>query len=697
MLLYLEDYETQGGCLQTNTKNLSFIRTVFLLEKMGIKNNKFFLHLTQPELANYDPHNLKDPSSELVMRIAHECKVNIWYFLREVIRIGASGSNPIPYQLNRANLAMTWCFMNSFDMFITMVRQMGKSIGAIALYDWSMYFGFRNSVLGMFAKDDKLIQANVKRIKDIRDALPPYLIAKSVHDTDNKEGLSYAALNNEYKTYVAQADKISAMKQARGDTEPLQHWDEFAYYKNNDLSYPAAAAAMDTAGELAFNAGLPTCKIITTTAGMLSNPAGAYAFKIKSHAARFRESIYDMKNREEVEEYLKKESTNMMFYLEFSHRQLGKSDEWLRKVTADKDEITIKTDYLNIWLSGTGSNVVPESLLERIEKSVVDPVEYSTISTLTIYWYVAKSIVLDDVNSKKNYIIGCDTSDCVNEDYTTFCIIDPSDLGIIATCRVNTASFVHVAQCAQSLLEMFPNSIFIPERNKNGAVLIDILIDKLVHSGISPFRRIYNTFIQDWSTTSKDLDKIDLNSGINRKKFGFNTTSSTRDDLYGNVLINMLNIMADRVYDYNLSEELKALSVRDGRIDHSIGGHDDLTMSMMLAGWFALYAKNHHMYGISSNAILNGVTSEGTAVDPETKLRHQLMHKRIKQLQDLINYESNGIRKATYERELKSLQELFDPTMIKEDPVTVNAIHQSAADGFVLDNNFINQLKFVMK
>jgi hypothetical protein len=155
--------------------------------------------------------------------------------------------------------------------------------------------------------------------------------------------------------------------------------------------------------------------------------------------------------------------------------------------------------------------------------------------------------------------------------------------------------------------------------------------------------------------------------------------------------------MADRVYDYNLSEELKALSVRDGRIDHSIGGHDDLTMSMMLAGWFALYAKNHHMYGISSNAILNGVTSEGTAVDPETKLRHQLMHKRIKQLQDLINYESNGIRKATYERELKALQELFDPTMIKEDPVTVNAIHQSAADGFVLDNNFINQLKFVMK
>ena len=158
----------------------------------------------------------------------------------------------------------------------------------------------------------------------------------------------------------------------------------------------------------------------------------------------------------------------------------------------------------------------------------------------------------------------------------------------------------------------------------------------------------------------------------------------------------MLNIMADRVYDYNLSEELKALSVRDGRIDHSIGGHDDLTMSMMLAGWFALYAKNHNMYGIPGGTILNGVTNDGDSVDPETKLRHQLMYKRIKELKSLIQYEQNGIRRATYERELKALEELFNPSMVKEDHVTVNAIHEEAKE-CVIDGDFVNRLRMFMR
>ena len=678
-----------------NTTNTSFIRMVFLLERMGIKNNKFFLHLSQPELAKYDPHNLTDPSAELVARIAHECKINIWYYLREIIRISAPGASPIPYQLNRANLALSWCFANSVNAFIAMPRQKGKSIGTISLDSWAMYFGYKNAVIAMFAKDDKLIQENVKRMKNMRNNLPQYLVSRSIHDTDNKEGLSYYALNNEYKTYVAQADRLSAMKQARGDTIPLQHWDEFAYYKNNDLSYPAAAASMDTASKIAMEAGLPTGKIITTTAGQLSAPAGAYAYKIKSHAVRFKETFYDLPDRKALQDLLDRESTNNMAYLEYSYQQLGETDEWFKRVTADKTQVEIETDYLNIWQVGTGSGVVPAPLLNRVNASVIEPVDYSTYGTLTVNWYVAKSIILSDPYKTKNYIIGCDTSDNIGEDFTTLCILDPIDLGVIATCRVNTPSFTHVAQCVTELMEQLPNAVLVPERNKNGAVLVDILIDKLSAMNISPFRRIYNTFIQDWSSTSKDLDRIDLTSGVNRKRFGFNTTSASRDDLYGNVLINQLNIMADRVYDYNLSEEIKALSVRNGRIDHIIGQHDDLTMSMMLAGWFALYGKNHHMYGIPNNTILQGVTNSGKSVDPEQKARHQKIDKRIKDLKFLVQTEQNPIRKASYERELKTLQSIFDPAMIAEDHVAVSAIQQDSNNFGVLDAEGVAQLKMM--
>ena len=696
MLLFESDYATAGGCLQVDTKNLSFIRMVFLLEKMGIKNNKFFLHLSQPELAKYDPHNLTDPSMELRGRIAHECKTNIWYFLREVIRITASGSDPIPYQLSRANLALTWCFANSVNTFLTMPRQQGKSVGTIALDFWAAFFAYKNAVIAMFAKDDKLVQENVKRMKDMRNNVPDYLVLKSVKDTDNKEGLSYTALNNEYKTYVAQGDKLSAAKQARGDTIPLQHWDEFAYYRNNDLSYPSAMATMDTASRIAIAAGLPSCRILTTTAGQLANPAGAYAYRIKSHAARFREYVYDLKDRADLQAYLDKESTNNMFYLEYSYKQLGMTDEWFKRVTTDKNRVEIETDYLNIWQLGTGSGVVPDSLLVRINKSVIEPVEFSQYGTLTVSWYVSKAVVLSDENKEKNYIIGADTSDNVGEDFTTLCILDPLDLGVVATCRVNTPSFTHVAQCVSELMDQLPRSVFIPERNKNGAVLVDILIEKLLKERISPFKRIYNTFIQDWGITSKPLDEIDLSSGVNRKHFGYSTTASSRDDLYGKVLINQLNVMADRVYDYNLCEEIKALSVRNGRIDHIIGQHDDLTMAMMLAGWFAFYGKNHHMYGIPNNTILQGVTNNGTSVDPDTKRRHQAIYERIGELKAKLITENNGMRRASYERELKSLQEVFDPSMIVEDHVSVSAIQHEANSPSVIDNNFLKKFKLLL-
>ena len=549
----------------------------------------------------------------------------------------------------------------------------------------------------MAAKDAKLLTENVKRMKDMRNNLPDYLILKSALDSDNKEGISYHELNNEYKTFCASADRLSAAKQGRGETIPLLHIDEMAYYKNIDLSYPSISATMDTAGKLARQAGLPTCKILTTTAGMLANPAGAYAYRIKSHAARFREIIYDLSDRDALQAYLDKESTNNMFYLEYSYRQLGEDDTWLKRVTADKNKVEIETDYLNIWQLGTGSGVVPDNLLKKINESVIEPVEYSQYGTLVVAWYVSKSIVLnDETNKNKYYIIGCDTSDNVGEDFTTLCVLDPEDLGVVATCRVNTPAFTHVAQCVCELMEQLPNAVFVPERNKNGAVLIDILIDKLIKMNISPFKRIYNTFIQDWCETSKDLDQIDLSNGVNRKRFGFSTTSASRDDLYSKVLINMLNIMGSRVYDYNLCDEIKALSVRNGRIDHAIGQHDDLTMAMMLAGWFALYGKNHRMYGIPAGVVLEGVTNAGQKVDPDTKRRHQQMYERIGELKARLLVENNGMRKAAYERELKILEETFDPTMLREDNVAVSKIQEEANKPVILNNDFLAKVKLLM-
>ena len=69
--------------------------------------------------------------------------------------------------------------------------------------------------IGMFTKDTGLLQDNVKRLKELRDSLPYYMVERTAKDWDRKEGLSYAKKKNFYKTYTAANDERGAYKQGR--------------------------------------------------------------------------------------------------------------------------------------------------------------------------------------------------------------------------------------------------------------------------------------------------------------------------------------------------------------------------------------------------------------------------------------------------------------------------------------------------
>ena len=693
--LFDSDLSQCGGIIDTETHNPHFLRMVRVLEKMGIKNRYFFLHLTQPELQGIDPHNMSDSSSELKMRIMYEVKVNPWYFLREVIRVPSAGGDPIRYILNRANLAMNWLFFNSIDFFQVQPRQTGKTMGIACLNGWSIDFGYRNTTIGLFAKDTDLVHENVAQIKAITEGLPKWMIRKSPDDTDNKEGLSYAALNNTYKTFVARPDPISAKKMGRGERLAIIHFDEFAFFKHNDLSYAGVISASDRAQAQVRESGLPACNILTTTAGRLSDPAGAYAYSIKQGCVRFNEKFYDFANHDELVKTVRASESHMV-YTEFSYKQLGFDDEWLADKMVNKTTEQVEMDYLNHWLAGTGQSIVPQAIIDRIVASERDPVEFTQSGQLIINWYVEKKLIDQKENKRKNYLLGMDTSDNIGRDNTTIVVVDPEDLTIICTCKCNIANFVHVVNCVVDLMvNVFPNSIIIPERNKNGAVLIDILIEVFQKKGINPFYRIYNTFIQDYNESTPSLDRIDLSDGTNRRRFGFNTSASadSRDTLYGRVLINMLNHMANRLFDRDLADEIKSLTVRNGRIDHPVGCHDDLCIAMLLCGFFAFYGRNHHMYGIPQGEVLKSAAADGRTIDPEEKVRQLAIRNRIGTLKGLLMNTKNSMVKASYERELRILESQIDDGILDENIVSVNQMQNSEGSPAEIGFNQFNHLK----
>lgn len=168
-----------------DTKNISFLQTARDLKILGIKNNMFFLRLYDEGLRHIDPHAPYLPD-DIVVRIINECIRNPWYYLREIARIPEQGGSGIPYQLNRANLAATWCFLNGIDHYLVIPRQIGKTQSTLAILCWAFILGTTNSEFMFINIKQENANLNLKRLKEQRDLLPSYLQFRIVIGEDGR-------------------------------------------------------------------------------------------------------------------------------------------------------------------------------------------------------------------------------------------------------------------------------------------------------------------------------------------------------------------------------------------------------------------------------------------------------------------------------------------------------------------------------
>ena len=120
----------KGRFYDTGTANTSFLQVAMDLKTLGVKEWYFMLEIKDPSLINVDPFATKKDSDEpdltkdQISRITIECVHNIWYYLREVVRIPAAGyPDGIPYKANRGNIAQTWCLLHGLDSWLCLPRR----------------------------------------------------------------------------------------------------------------------------------------------------------------------------------------------------------------------------------------------------------------------------------------------------------------------------------------------------------------------------------------------------------------------------------------------------------------------------------------------------------------------------------------------------------------------------------------------
>lgn len=673
MILHMSDWQDYPTAIvHYSTKNESFLRMVDLYSKMGIQNNLWLLALLQPELEHVDPHSDNLTIEQKIM-IRNECLYNPWYYFREVVRIPpASGNKPVKFKANRGNLSMLWCYFNSVDYALIQPRQTGKSVSTDCLMVALIYIMAMNTELSLITKDDALRRTNVERLKKIRRLLPEYLVATVKSDTDNQYELTCKALGNKYTTGVAQNSEFAANNLGRGSTTPTRHFDEAPFISFIGTTLPAALSAGTAAREEAERNNQPCGNIFTTTAGKKDDRDGKFMYDFIMGGAYWTEVFLDAGSKERLKELVDRHATGEKILINgtFSHRQLGYTDEWLYRAIAEsgsKGEAANR-DFFNVWSSGSQKSPLSVKLNELIRDSQMDAVHTSISKDLyMINWYL-EDYYLDSYLEENSVIISIDSSEAVGRDAIAMTFISTLDLGIIGTGSYNETNLLRFSHFLSDLLVKYPKLTLVIEKKSTGQSIVDVLLITLPKHGIDPFKRIYNRLVEDmdsdkeiWKRLNTSLERREFNFYDNIKnKFGFNTTSESRNLLYSTILQESAKNAGGLVRDKQLINEILGLVVKNDRIDHANSGHDDMVIAWLLGCWFITNSKNLSFYGIDSSRILSEVRNSDKEYTFEEKWELERQKEIKAELQEIISkleFERDPIQLTLLEHRLNHLSE----------------------------------------
>ncbi|MGL4949664.1 MAG: hypothetical protein ACRC5M_04720 [Anaeroplasmataceae bacterium] len=593
--------------LQYNTKNESFLKMYTILKDFGIKNCDFFMILKDESLIDVDPL-AEDLSPENKLRVHNEITNNLWYFLREVVRIPTAGERR-PFELTRATLALCWAMSYNLSTFVVLPRQCYKTYTICAMYIWLFYWACKNTEFMMFSYAENILKGNLNRIKEIRETLPDYLnLYNNRTDKDNSREMKFTT--DEYYNHIRikapSKSPEEASKVGRGFSTPCMWFDELNFIPQIGEIYDSSSFAYKTVAEIAKKNGSHYHRIMSSSVGRLNEESGVFGFNFLNSSCAFTETMYDY-DIEVVRDMISKNSTNSFLKIEFMYYDLGKPDTYLEEMRTDStSEDAFQREVLNRWQNIGTEHPLGRELIDKVSNEKHAP---SDVLVIDDVYFLKLYRSIEDIDFNHTYVVGIDTGGNLLHDFSTLVVVDPTNYEVVATLRSNQFSTNRFSKCVKNILiNVFSNAVAVIERNYIGIALCDSLIE----SSYALSSRIY--FSED-------------------DKPGFVTSSKTRPILYKDLLrVSVIN-QYKLIHDSNIINEIVGLEVsRNGRIDHAKNGHDDTLMAYLFTRWFLAYAKNAHKY--------IDVSIIGSKIEGEDKIDQERVSNKgsyVKTLKHMIN------------------------------------------------------------
>lgn len=598
-----------------STTNISFIQTAKDLTHLGVKTNKFFLKLYDPQLIGVDPY---DPalSQENIKRITIECVRNPWYFLREVSRIPEQGSAQGPgsgskFQLHRANLAAIYCYLLNINFYLVIPRQTGKTQSLIAILLWTYIFGTTNSEMAFLNKSQGDANNNLARLKAQKELLPRYMQQNYVYSDgefksnkgkDNVQTIQNPLNGNKIVTKPSARTKESAENIGRGNTSPIQFFDEVEFTPFVSRIISSSGPAFVQAAQNALKNHAPYCRIFITTPGDADSDIVQSTNNLRECCTSWSDNLYD-NSEMELLEYLKTHSMTRMFYIEYSWRQIGKDEEWYQMQS--KELLFVKTD------------IKREILLQRIRGSSDSPFDTEDLDTINglqkeiieenLLYRIYNVRLYEKINKNIPYIIGVDVSTGTNNDNTAVSIIDPYNERAVGEFKSPIMDPTDICTFLRLLIRrIVPKGILCIERNSLGDAVIAILKKTEVS---------YNLYYDaDSVLTGSPDEKLDEKGFIkreaeNRRYYGIHTNIKSREMMMS-ILMRLVAEKKDAFATRYIINDLNNLiKKKSGKIEARPGTHDDCIMSFLIGMYVLYHGKKLYLWGFKKGT---------TPIDNET-------------------------------------------------------------------------------
>ena len=250
---------------------------------------------------------------------------------------------------------------------------------------WGYLFGTSNSQFIYINKSGDDAKLNLKRTQDQIDLLPVYMRCESIMDDDGKR-VKAKKNATELRNPINKNDIIvkpkatsyeAALSIARGLTSALHFYDEPEFTNYIKTIIVNSVSTYQTAAENAKRNHALYGRVLTCTPGDLDTKQGLEAQELLANTAEWTERLYDM-NEEQIGKWMdaQGEDFNRIVYIEYSYKQIGKTEEWLRDISAKiGDKLTVRREILLQRLHGSSLSPFDQEDIEYIVSTKQVPID----------------------------------------------------------------------------------------------------------------------------------------------------------------------------------------------------------------------------------------------------------------------------------------------------------------------------------